>query len=111
LPDRNPQILRFGEDELMMGLSRRMFLKRGSLAVAMAGVASSMPLLSEVAAGPPGSEAATTAAEVPEGLQMSESVVAHVRDLSSGQINLFVGERQIVLNDPALARAIVRATR
>jgi len=95
----------------MIGLSRRLFLKRGSLAVAMAGVATSMPLLSEVAAGPPASDAATSAAEIPEGFQVSESVVAHVRDLSSGEINLFVGERQIVLNDPALAHAIIRATR
>jgi hypothetical protein len=95
----------------MLGLSRRMFLKRGSMAVALAGVATSMPLLSEVASGPGASEAATTASEASEGFQMSEAVVAHVRDLGSGDIHLFVGERQIVLNDPSLARALVQATR
>jgi hypothetical protein len=95
----------------MMGLSRRMFLKRGSMAVAMAGVATSMPLLSEVAAGPPGSEAATTASEIPEGFQVGEALVAHVKDLGTGEINLFVGQRQIQLKDPGLARAIFRATR
>jgi hypothetical protein len=88
-----------------------MFLKRGSMAVALAGVATSMPLLSEVASGPAASEAAATASEAPEGLQMSEAVVAHVRDLGTGDIHLFVGERQIVLNDPSLARALVQATR
>jgi hypothetical protein len=95
----------------MIGLSRRMFLKRGSVAVAMAGVATSMPLLSEVVTGPPGTEAATTASEVPEGFQAAEALVAHVKDVGTGEINLFVGERQIVLKDPGLARAIFRATR
>jgi hypothetical protein len=94
-----------------MGLSRRMFLQRGSMAVAMAGVATSMPLLSEVATGPGASEAATTASEAPEGFQMTEALVAHVRDVGSGDIHLFVGERQIMLKDPALARALFHATR
>jgi hypothetical protein len=99
----------------MMGLSRRMFLKRGSMAVAMAGVATTMPLLAEVGSGPPASEAASeassTASEIPAGYQMSENLVAHVRDLGTGEINLFFGERQIVLNDPGLARALFQATR
>jgi len=95
----------------MMGLSRRMFLKRGSMAVAMAGVATSMPLLSEVAAGPSASEAASTTSEVPEGFKLTEALVAHVRDLGSGDIRLFVGERQIEVKDPALARALFHASR
>ena len=94
-----------------MDLSRRMFLKQGSVAVAMAGVATSMPLLSEAAAGPPASEATTAASEIPEGFQLTEALVAHVRDLASGDIHLFVGERQVVLKDPGLARAIFHATR
>ena len=98
-----------------MGLSRRMFLTRGSMAVAMAGVASSLPLLAEVGSGPPASEAASevaaTASELPEGSQMAEDLVAHVRDLGTGEINLFFGERQITLNDPGLARALFQATR
>lgn len=94
-----------------MGLSRRMFLSRGTMAVAMAGVATSMPLLGEVAQGPAASEASTTASEVPEGAQMTEDLVAHVRDLNTGEINLYIGERQIVLNDPGLARALFQATR
>ncbi|MDQ1428625.1 MAG: hypothetical protein QOK39_2101 [Acidimicrobiaceae bacterium] len=95
----------------MIGFSRRMFLKRGSMAVAMAGVATSMPLLTEVATSPPASEAAATGAEIPGEFQMSEALVAHVRDVGSGEMHLFVGERQVVVNDPALARALFRATR
>ncbi|MDQ6615028.1 MAG: twin-arginine translocation signal domain-containing protein [Actinomycetota bacterium] len=95
----------------MIGLSRRMFLKRGSMAVAMAGVATSMPLLSEVAAGPAASDAPATSSEVQEGAKMGEALVAHVRDLGSGEMHVFLGERQVVLKDPALARALFRATR
>jgi hypothetical protein len=72
-------------------------------------------LLSEVVQGPAASEAATTAtnaaSELPEGAQMTEDLVAHVRDLNTGEINLYIGERQIVLNDPNLARALYQATR
>ena len=42
---------------------------------------------------------------------MTEALVAHVRDLGSGEIHLFVGERQVVIKDPALARALFQATR
>jgi hypothetical protein len=70
-----------------------------------------MPLLTEVATSPPASEAAATGAEIPGEFQMSEALVAHVRDVGSGEMHLFVGERQVVVNDPALARALFRATR
>jgi hypothetical protein len=92
-----------------------MFLKKGSAAVAMSGVALSMPLLAEVAASPSGTEAASnlasSAPDLPEGFQMTEALVAHVRDIGTGEINLFVGQRQVVINDPALARALFHATR
>jgi hypothetical protein len=94
-----------------MGLSRRMFLKQSSMAVAIAGVATTMPLLSEVAQGPPASDGAAATSEVSEGSQLTEDLVAHVRDLSRGEINLYIGQRQIVLNDPGLARALFQATR
>jgi len=100
----------------MLGLSRRMFLKRGSMAVAVAGVATSMPLLSEVTQAAPAPEAASVgsqaaASEGGEGAQLTQDLVAHVRDLSSGEINLYIGERQIVVNDPGLARALFQASR
>jgi hypothetical protein len=89
----------------MKGLSRRMFLKRGSIAVAMAGMATS-PLLTGAT-----SEATTEAAALPEGAQLTEPVVAHLRDLTTGEINVFVGSRQVVVNDPKLAHALFRASR
>lgn len=96
----------------MIGFSRRLFLKRGSIAVAMAGAAAtSMPLAAEVATAPSAAETTTGAGEVPDAVRMGEDLVAHVRDLASGEINLYIGQRQVVLNDPALARALFRATR
>jgi len=99
----------------MMAVSRRMFLKQGSMAVAVAGMASSLPLLAEVGSGAPaseaGSEATSAASEIPEGFQMTDNLVAHVRDLGTGEINLFFGEHQITVNDPGLARALFQATR
>jgi hypothetical protein len=94
----------------MNRLSRRVFLKRGSVAVAMAGLATSTPLLTEAASQSPSLDAGVTSA-LPEGAQLSEPVVAHLRDLTTGEINLFVGSRQVVLNDPKLAHAIFRASR
>jgi hypothetical protein len=94
----------------MKPLSRRMFLKRGSAAVVLAGVASSMPTLTE--AGDTGQGvAASAAAELPEGSNLAEPVIAHLRDLGRGEIGLFVGEREITFQDPHLAARIFNASR
>jgi hypothetical protein len=87
-----------------------MFLQRGSTAVALAGVAASMPLLCEVAQEPPLARSRTfglggvVASWLPEGL------VAHVRDVGTGETNLDIGGRHIMLNDPGLARALLQVT-
>jgi len=96
----------------MDDLSRRSFLKRGSVAVAMAGAATAMPALTEVLSGPSAAETGAAAStEIPEGATLSEPVVAHLRDLTSGEVHLFVGSQQVVVNDPQLAHALFRATR
>jgi hypothetical protein len=38
-------------------------------------------------------------------------VVAHVRDLSTGEVALFNGTREVVVRDPQLANNLVRAAR
>ena len=42
---------------------------------------------------------------------MTEPLVAHVRDLATGEIGLFSGTREIVFHDPALAARLFHATR
>ena len=67
----------------MSEFSRRAFLTRGSIAVAAAGVVTSIPnLTSALAAG--STEAPAAEAAVAEGgaATMSEPLIAHVRDLA-----------------------------
>jgi len=96
----------------MSEFSRRAFLTRGSIAVAAAGVVTSIPnLTSALAAG--SAEAPAAEAAVAEGgaATMSEPLIAHVRDLASGEIGLFSGEREVVFHDPTLATRLFNASR
>jgi hypothetical protein len=42
---------------------------------------------------------------------LSEPLVAHVKDLSTGEISLFQGEREVLVRSPALARGLMSAAR
>ena len=42
---------------------------------------------------------------------LSEPLVVHVKDIQSGEMNLYLGEREIAYRDPQLASRILRATR
>jgi hypothetical protein len=94
----------------MSSLSRRAFLKRGSLAVTMAGVAATLPA-GLLEAGETGAGAASASAELPEGAALTEPIVAHVRDLAAGDINLYVGTREVAVRDPHLAARLFNAAR
>ena len=95
----------------MSSLSRRMFLKKGSLTVAAAGVAAALPagLLEATEAG--AGAASTSAPELPEGAALTEPIVAHVRDLASGEINLYVGTHEVSVRDPGLAARLFHAAK
>jgi hypothetical protein len=90
--------------------SRRAFLRQGSLALGAAGAVAALPGLPAVleSGGAPATEAAT--AELPKGVELSEPLVAHVRDLATGEIDVFAGERQITYRDPHLAARLFKAT-
>ena len=96
----------------MKGSERHVFLRtRGSIAVAAAGVATAMPGLASglVAA----EEEAPEAAAVFEGepAAMTEPLVAHVRDLATGEIGLFSGLRRSCSTIPPLAARLFHASR
>jgi hypothetical protein len=95
----------------MSEFSRRVFLTRSSIVVAAAGVATSIPnLTSALAAGE--TEAPAAEAAVADGAStMSEPLIAHVRDLATGEIGLFSGEREVVFHDPTLATRLFNASR
>jgi hypothetical protein len=92
----------------MPKLGRRGFLKQTSVSVATLGVLASVPAL-------------TTESDVPEvaGTDLSqlstavvnEPMVAHIRDLASGEIALLVGEQEIIYRDPQLVMRLLQAVR
>jgi hypothetical protein len=94
------------------GLSRRTFLTRGSLAVALGSVATAIPGL--------GAVLETAPAEAPEvngALTEAEAgaadsggpLVAHVTDIRTGEISFYQGESQVVYKDPSLVARLYRA--
>jgi hypothetical protein len=101
----------------MSELSRRVFLKGGTAAVVAAGAISAIPGLPGLV----GAVETQAPADVGEGeaalgegeatVSASEPLVAHVRDLASGEIGLFSGTREITVLDPRLAAALVKALR
>jgi hypothetical protein len=95
----------------MKAFDRRVFLTRGSIAVAAAGVVSATPgLASSLVVA---EEEAPEVESVLEGdaAVMTEPLVAHVRDLATGEIGLFSGTDEIVFHDPNLAARLFNATR
>jgi hypothetical protein len=98
----------------MSGLSRRLFLSRSSLALAVGGVATAVPGLGSILEAAP-SEAPEIEGAASEGEAASAEaggqLVAHLRDLRTGEIGLYQGEREVVLKDPALAARLFRASR
>ncbi len=100
----------------MSPLNRRDFLKRGSVAVAAAGVASTVPAVLPSLAGAAKPTAARAHPGGPEeaedvGGPLDQPLVAHVRNLDTGEIGLFYGDREITYRDRRLAARLHRAAR
>lgn len=100
----------------MESIDRRAFLRRGSAAVATAGVVVAMPtvVLPEVISALEGqapaleSTASATASEV---ASVTEPIVAHIRDLATGEIGILTGTREVILRDPQMAARLARAVK
>lgn len=92
------------------GLSRRLFLTRSSLTVMAAGVASAMPVLPAVVTSAE-TEAPEAEAEVAETEALEGPLVAHVKNLQTGELSLYSGEREINLLDRGLAARLFNATK
>ena len=101
----------------MSELTRRVFLKGGTAAAVAAGALSALPGLPalvgaiETQAPADVGEAQAAVTEGESSLSMAEPLVAHVRDLATGEIGLFSGTREITVLDPRLAVALVKALR
>ncbi|GAC1432391.1 MAG: hypothetical protein PVS3B3_36940 [Ktedonobacteraceae bacterium] len=56
-------------------------------------------------------ESASAAAPSTTGIAASGSVTAYIADVKSGKISLLFGEKEVVINNPALVQQIVGAAR
>ena len=101
----------------MEGFDRRKFLKGSSVAAGLAGAMTVVPgaipafarsanASSKAAAFSSSHEVNTGAAD---GRASSDPVVLHVRDAKKGQIDMFIGQRHLTVNDRALASRIMSA--
>ncbi len=105
----------------MENMSRRSFMQKGSLVVGAAGVAAAAPgLLSKAREDKPAGRAAgSLAAAAPARSQAAvveqrgadTPIVARVRDVRTGEIDIFVGQRRITIHDAETAGRLVDAAR
>jgi hypothetical protein len=96
---------------LMAGIDRRSFLARGSMVVAAAGVATAVPGVgSKLVAGGAHAPAINATLEGEAG-SLTEPLVVHVRDLTTGEIGVFSGTREVVVHDQGLASRLFQASR
>lgn len=102
-------------------MSRRRFLRTGTIGVAAAGALTAIPglpaLLGDAEADAPGASSAASAAAVSsaspaldDASGLTTPLTAHVSDLS-GEISLFVEDRTVVVRDPALVARLLAAAR
>lgn len=93
-------------------VSRRRFLRTGTMSAAAVGVLVSTPilpgLLQGLEADAPATEGAAAQAEgdMPA---LAGPIVAHVTNASTGELSLYVGEREVAYRDPILVQHILRA--
>ena len=92
----------------MAKLTRRGFFRQTSASMATLGVLAAVPALSAATDAPEVTEAAQAdLAELSPAL-LSEPVVAHVRDLATGEVSLLVGTQEIIYRDPDLVMRLLR---
>jgi hypothetical protein len=97
----------------MAEVSRRVFFKRAGAAAAVAAVGTSIAVGTTDIAG-----AATRGGAHPEAaispqddLRAGEYLVARVKNARTGEINLFIGQKEVTIHDRKVAARLIRATR
>src|SRR5436305_12730684 len=99
------------EESPMEKHSRRTFLRQNSMAFGVAGAVAAVPGLPAALESGGAQATESAAAELPRGAELSEPLVAHVRDLTTGEIDLFFCERQVTHRDPHMAARLFKAAR
>jgi hypothetical protein len=95
-----------------MTVNRRDFLLRGSAAAAAVGAGALLPGLASSADAsetkPPSLDSQPDTARLPEG-DTALPLVARIRDVRNGEIDLFFGEHEVSYRDPQLAARLYKA--
>lgn len=88
-----------------MSVSRRAFISRGSVGLAVAGAMAALPGLGAILRAPrsPLGDGAIPATGQP--------LVAHVRNAATGEISFMVGTQKVVIRDTDLAARLFQAVR
>jgi hypothetical protein len=98
-------------------LSRRAVLRAGTIGAAAVGAVTAFPgVLGGLGAEAPevsgaASEATAGTGEADAAAVLDGPIVAHIRDVTTGEVSLFVGEREIAYRDATLVQHLVRAAR
>jgi hypothetical protein len=98
-------------------VSRRAVLRAGTLGAAAVGAVTAFPtLFGDLASAGPAlqsgaAEAPAVATEAESVAALEGPIVAHIRDAATGELSLYVGEREIVYRDPGLIHQLTRAAR
>ena len=94
----------------MDDLSRRDFLKKGSIGVAAGAVALQASGAITQAVSAKAAEHTARGAAAADAPTTKDAVVAYVRPGSRGEVHLLVGDAEVVQHDTDLARRIIRAS-
>ena len=91
----------------MQPTNRRDFLKQASITAAVAGAAVAAPISLADAA----SADANKAPALPANATVDRHVVAHLRDIKTGEVAIYSGNREITVKDKRLAAMLYKASR
>jgi hypothetical protein len=96
-------------------VNRRTFLKQAGATASAAGLAAALPgRVVSTAAPSVASSSGAARPETPltkEEASQASFIVAQLRDAGTGEIALFVGERELTIHDRNIAARLVRASR
>ena len=93
----------------MENVSRRGLLRNGSLAVMGAGLVGLAAKAPDASAAVRSPAAASPSAGLPTGASAEGPLVAHVKDLTTGEIGVYLGTSEVTFRDPHLAAKLYRA--
>jgi hypothetical protein len=92
----------------MENVSRRRLLRNGSLAAVGAGLVGLASTAPDASAADRSPATASESAALPTGASLDGPLVAHVKDLSTGEIGVYMGTSEVTFRDPHLAAKLYR---